>query len=138
LLTPGSGIRDKHPGSATLIISFSCVFKYPVLESPFTVDVLVELDRRFKEIVTDKLDAKSKEALITQRDPSTMSKAEASKIRKSIRDLVYGNNNLTASYVGTVYRYIITLDLKEIGTYGRQKIGCQVRYPVCFLIGSSI
>jgi hypothetical protein len=66
------------------------------------VDILVELDRRFKEIVTDKLDAKSKEALITQRDPSTMSKAEASKISKSIRELVFGNNHLKALYVGTV------------------------------------
>jgi hypothetical protein len=44
------------------------------------VDVLVELNRRFEEIVTEKLDFKSKEALITQRDLSTMSKAEAMRI----------------------------------------------------------
>jgi hypothetical protein len=79
------------------------------------VDVLVELNRRFGEIVTDKLDFKSKEALIIQRDLSTMSKAEAMRIRKSILDLVQGNNHLTTSHVGTV---IVTLDLKET-RYGR-------------------
>ena len=68
--------------------------KYPLIDSPFTVDILVELDRKFKEIVTDKLDLKSREALNTQRDPSTMRKDEAYKIRKSILDLVYGNNHL--------------------------------------------
>jgi hypothetical protein len=56
----------------------------------------VELNRRFEEIVTDKLDFKSKEALITQRDLSTMSKAEAMRIRKSILDLVQGNNQLNS------------------------------------------
>ena len=57
---------------------------------------LVELNRRFKEIVTDKLDFESKEALITQRDPSTISKAEARRIRKSIFDLVQGINHLNS------------------------------------------
>jgi hypothetical protein len=69
------------------------------------VDVLVELNRRFEEIVTDKLDFKSKEALITQRDLSTMSKAEAMRIRKSILDLVQGNNYLNSFICRYSYRH---------------------------------
>ncbi len=81
---------------------FSCVLKIPL--NRFTLHYgCPELNRRFKEIVTNKLDFKSKEALITQRDPLTMSKAEARRIRKSILDLV---------------QVIIMLDLKEIW-YGK-------------------
>jgi hypothetical protein len=69
------------------------------------VDFLVELNRRFKEIVTDNLDFESKEALITQRDLSTMSKAEAMRIRKSILDLVQGNNHLNSFICRYSYRH---------------------------------
>jgi hypothetical protein len=69
------------------------------------VDFLVELNRRFKEIVTDKLDFESKEAFITQRDLSTMSKAEAMRIRKSILDLVQGNNHLNSFICRYSYRH---------------------------------
>jgi hypothetical protein len=51
----------------------------------------VELDKKFREIVTDKLDPRSKEALCMQEDPAAMSDAEAVKIRKSIMSRVYGN-----------------------------------------------
>ncbi len=57
------------------------------------MDVLVELHTRFKEIVTDQLDARSREALVKQEDPATMSDAEATKIRKTILQLVYGNTD---------------------------------------------
>ena len=65
----------------------------------------MELNRRFKEIVTDNLDFESKEALITQRDLSTMSKAEAMRIRKSILDLVQGNNHLNSFICRYSYRH---------------------------------
>jgi hypothetical protein len=58
--------------------------------SPFTVDILVELNTKFREIVTDRLDARSKEAIINQEDPATMTDNEQLKIRKSILHCVYG------------------------------------------------
>jgi hypothetical protein len=65
--------------------------KNPFPASPFTVDILEELRQKFKEIVTDKLDARSKEALLTQEDPASMSDIECLRIRKSILHTVYGN-----------------------------------------------
>jgi hypothetical protein len=66
------------------------ILKYPVPASPFTVDILVELDKRFQEIVTDKLDVRGKEALQMKLDPVSMSASEVVKIRKDILHLVYG------------------------------------------------
>jgi hypothetical protein len=54
------------------------------------VDILVELDKRFQEIVTDKLDVRGKEALQMKLDPVSMSASEVVKIRKDILHLVYG------------------------------------------------
>jgi len=65
--------------------------KYPGLASPFTVDILVELNLKFKKLVTDKLDARSREALCRQEDPATMPDCDSNRIRKSILHTVYGN-----------------------------------------------
>ncbi len=74
----------------------------------------MELNRRFEEIVTNKLDFKSKEALITQRDLSSMSKAESIRIRKSILDLVQGNNHLNSFICRYSYCHTrLKRDLKE-------------------------
>jgi hypothetical protein len=54
------------------------------------VDILVELDKKFKTLVTDRLDQRSRNAVLTQEDPATMSDMEQLKIRKSILQLVYG------------------------------------------------
>jgi hypothetical protein len=45
----------------------------------------------FQAIVTDQLDARSREALLTQKDPATMHDSEVVMIRKTILHLVYGN-----------------------------------------------
>jgi hypothetical protein len=58
--------------------------------SPFTVDILFELHNNFYEIVTGRLDPRSREALCSQEDPTTMSDAERVKIRKSITSRVFG------------------------------------------------
>jgi hypothetical protein len=55
------------------------------------VDILVELNSNFSNIVTARLDQRSKEALETQQDPATMTDIETVKIRKAISNLVYGN-----------------------------------------------
>jgi hypothetical protein len=55
------------------------------------VDFIAELDKKFKDIVTNQLDARSREALLTQQDPSTMEDIGMVKIRKSILHRVYGN-----------------------------------------------
>lgn len=54
------------------------------------MDILAELDNKFKEIVTDQLDTRSRDALLTQQDPATMEDIEVVKIRKSILRCVYG------------------------------------------------
>ncbi len=51
---------------------------------------MVELDKKFKTLVTDRLDQRSRNAVLTQEDPATMSDMEQLKIRKSILQLVYG------------------------------------------------
>ncbi len=55
------------------------------------MDILVELNSNFSNIVTARLDQRSKEALETQQDPATMTDIETVKIRKAISNLVYGN-----------------------------------------------
>lgn len=57
------------------------------------MDVLVELDKKFVEIVTDKLDQRSRDAIIAQEDPTSMSDFEQLKIRKSILHRVYGKKH---------------------------------------------
>ncbi len=68
------------------------------------MDILVELDRNFKTLVTDRLDQRSRSALLSQEDPATMSDIDQLKIRKSILQLVYGKNAEVCfsfgSYVG--------------------------------------
>ena len=54
------------------------------------MDILVELDKKFHEIVTDKLDVRGKEAVQKQLDPASMTASEVVKIRKDILHLVYG------------------------------------------------
>ncbi len=54
------------------------------------MDILVELDKKFHEIVTDKLDVRGKEAVPRQLDPASMTASEVVKIRKDILHLVYG------------------------------------------------
>jgi hypothetical protein len=54
------------------------------------VDIIVYLERRFREIVVDKLDPKSRQDILSQRDPYTMTDMERVKLRKSILLLVYG------------------------------------------------
>jgi hypothetical protein len=73
-----------------LVYLTSSILKYPVPASPFTVDILVELDKKFHEIVTDKLDVRGKEAVQKQLDPASMTASEIVKIRKDILHLVYG------------------------------------------------
>jgi hypothetical protein len=50
----------------------------------------MELNTNFANIVTARLDHRSKEALLTQKDPSTMTDNDTVKIRKAISNLVYG------------------------------------------------
>jgi hypothetical protein len=64
--------------------------KNPLPASPFTVDFLEELRLKFKETITDKLDARSKEALLTQEDPASMRDIERLRIQRSILHMVYG------------------------------------------------
>ncbi len=68
------------------------------------MDILVELDQNFKTLVTDRLDLRSRSALLSQEDPATMSDMDQLKIRKSILQLVYGKNPEVcfslSSYVG--------------------------------------
>jgi hypothetical protein len=49
------------------------------------------LDKRFAEIVTNQLDARSRQAIVKQEDPANMTPVEALKIRKAILHRVYGN-----------------------------------------------
>jgi hypothetical protein len=60
------------------------------LGSPSTVDIIYELDKKFSEIVTDQLDARSRQAIIKQQDPATMTTVEVLRIRKAILHRVYG------------------------------------------------
>jgi hypothetical protein len=64
-----------------------------LIASPFTVDILVELNNKFSSIVTEKLDKRSQEAIMNQEDPGTMTDYEQLKIRKSILHRVYGKLN---------------------------------------------
>lgn len=59
--------------------------------SPCTIDFIAELNANFKTIVTEKLDKRCKEAILTQQDPDTMTVPEAISIRNSISKQVYGN-----------------------------------------------
>ncbi len=66
---------------------------------------MVELDKKFKTLVTDRLDQRSRNAVLMQEDPATMSDMEQLKIRKSILQLVYGKtkslkNELNFSVLG--------------------------------------
>ncbi len=54
------------------------------------MDIIVDLEKRFREIVVNKLDPKSRHAILNQEDPNTMSDMERLKLRKSILLLVYG------------------------------------------------
>jgi hypothetical protein len=56
------------------------------------VDILVELDKRFENLITSRLDERSKNAILKQEDPATMSDIEKVKIRKSILQRVYGKS----------------------------------------------
>lgn len=59
-------------------------------ESPFTIDFVVELNTKFRSIVTDQLDERSKKAILTQQDPVTMTDSEAVTLRNTISKFVYG------------------------------------------------
>jgi hypothetical protein len=59
-------------------------------ESPFTIDFIVELNTKFRTIVTDQLDKRFKKAILTQQDPATMTIDEAATLRNTISIFVYG------------------------------------------------
>jgi hypothetical protein len=59
-------------------------------ESPFTIDFIVELNTKFRTIVTDQLDERFKKAILTQQDPATMTIDEAATLRNTISIFVYG------------------------------------------------
>ena len=60
-------------------------------ESPFTIDFIHELKTNFRATVTDKLDERSKNAILTQQDPATMTDSEVVTLRNTISRFIYGN-----------------------------------------------
>jgi hypothetical protein len=60
-------------------------------ESPFTIDFVYELKTNFRTTVTDKLDERSKNAILTQQDPATMTDSEVVTLRNTISRFIYGN-----------------------------------------------
>jgi hypothetical protein len=55
------------------------------------VDFLYQLNHNFKTVVTEKLDQRSRLALLSQEDPDGMRDSERQRIRRAIMNCIFGN-----------------------------------------------
>jgi hypothetical protein len=55
------------------------------------VDFLYELNHNFKTVITEKLDQRTRMALLSQEDPDGMRDSEKQRIRRSIMRSIFGN-----------------------------------------------
>jgi hypothetical protein len=71
------------------------------------VDIIVELDKKFKAIITSRLDMRSQEAITNQEDPATMTDVDQLKIKKAILHRVYGEADSVTPKIMYVRLYFV-------------------------------
>jgi hypothetical protein len=89
------------------------------------VDICLELSQHFGDLVVNKLDELSRQAVLNKRDPATMVPLEQKRIHRAILQSVFG---MSFSYVLSHYKSESVLFASVVDP-GQQLFSCYVPDP---------